>query len=345
MKSDLRQLVGDSLQAAGFEPVLVATAAEAHQPPGRRSPTTRWSWICACPDADGMDVLRAALDRYPAILGVVVTGFGGVEEAVTAIKHGAIDFLIKPFQLGAARARSAAGVRPAAAARGERRAARAAPGPLPLRQHHRPEQRDAAGVRDAGAGRADEQHGADLTARPAPARSSSRGPSITTARARSSGSSRSTPRRFPKALAEAELFGHTKGAFTGADRQPRRPLRAGPPRHAVHRRSGARCRCRCSRSCCATLQEREIERVGESRPIKFDARIIAASNTDLRKMVKEGTFREDLFYRLNVIPVTLPPLRERREDIPLLARHFVQKSCRSEQPASRRRCRRTRCGR
>ncbi len=77
------------------------------------------------------------------------------------------------------------------------------------------------------------------------------------------------------------------------------------------------------------LQEREIERIGESRPIKFDARIVAASNHDLRKLVKDGTFREDLFYRLNVIPVTLPPLRERREDVPLLARHFVQKSCRA----------------
>ena len=77
------------------------------------------------------------------------------------------------------------------------------------------------------------------------------------------------------------------------------------------------------------LQEREIERVGESKAIKFDARIIAASNLDLKKMVKEGTFREDLYYRLAVIPVTLPPLRERKEDIPLLARHFVQKSCRN----------------
>ena len=77
------------------------------------------------------------------------------------------------------------------------------------------------------------------------------------------------------------------------------------------------------------LQEREIERVGESRPIKFDARVVAATNADLRKLVKEGTFREDLYYRLNVIPITLPPLRDRREDIPLLAQHFVQKSCRN----------------
>ena len=75
------------------------------------------------------------------------------------------------------------------------------------------------------------------------------------------------------------------------------------------------------------LQEREIERVGESRPIKFDARVVAATNSDLRKMVKEGTFREDLYYRLNVVPITLPPLRDAREDIPLLAQHFVQKSC------------------
>lgn len=76
------------------------------------------------------------------------------------------------------------------------------------------------------------------------------------------------------------------------------------------------------------LQEREVERVGESRPLKLDIRVIAATNTDLRKLVKEGTFREDLFYRLNVIPVMLPRLRDRREDVPVLAQHFAKKSCR-----------------
>jgi two-component system response regulator AtoC len=77
------------------------------------------------------------------------------------------------------------------------------------------------------------------------------------------------------------------------------------------------------------LQEREIERVGESRPIKFDARVVAATNSELKELVKKGQFREDLYYRLNVIPIQLPSLRERREDIPLLSRHFLQKSCRN----------------
>jgi DNA-binding NtrC family response regulator len=77
------------------------------------------------------------------------------------------------------------------------------------------------------------------------------------------------------------------------------------------------------------LQEREVERVGESKAFKFDIRVIAASNVDLKKLVKEGTFREDLFYRLNVVPITLPPLRARREDIALIAQHFLQKSCKT----------------
>ena len=98
-ESDLSQLIGDSLQAAGFQPVMVSTAAEA------RTRLDGFAYDALVvdlrlPDADGMDVLAAALDRYPGILSVVMTGYGGVDEAVAAIRRGALDFLIKPFQVG-----------------------------------------------------------------------------------------------------------------------------------------------------------------------------------------------------------------------------------------------------
>jgi transcriptional regulator with PAS, ATPase and Fis domain len=132
---------------------------------------------------------------------------------------------------------------------------------------------------------------------------------------------------IPEGLVEAELFGHVKGAFTGAVN-----ARAGrfetAHRGTLFIDEVASMSLAVQAKLLRALQEREVERVGESRPFKFDVRIIAATNVDLRALVKEGGFREDLFYRLNVVPITLPPLRDRPDDIVPLAQHFVEKSCR-----------------
>ena len=135
---------------------------------------------------------------------------------------------------------------------------------------------------------------------------------------------------LPETLAESELFGHEKGAFTGAigrkvgkfelakqgtivlDEISELPL----PLQAKLLR---------------VLQEKEVDRIGGSRPIPINARIVAISNVNLKNAVKEGKFRQDLYYRINVIPLTLPPLRERRDDIELLAIHFLKKHCQVNQ--------------
>ena len=140
---------------------------------------------------------------------------------------------------------------------------------------------------------------------------------------------------LPETLLEAELFGHVKGAFTGASQQ-----RVG----------------RCEQANRSTLfldeigdlpldvqtkllrflQEREFQRVGSSETIRVDVRMIVAANVNLLDLVQQGKFREDLYYRLSVIPITVPPLRNRPEDIPLLANHFIAKVCAQEDIAQRR---------
>jgi transcriptional regulator with GAF, ATPase, and Fis domain len=132
---------------------------------------------------------------------------------------------------------------------------------------------------------------------------------------------------IPRSLIASELFGHEKGAFTGATqrRLGRFELAEGgtifldeigelPLEHQV--------------ALLRVLQEREFERVGGGRPIRADVRVIAATNRDLETAIAEKTFRSDLYYRLNVFPVVVPPLRERREDIPLLLEHFLHRFAR-----------------
>jgi two-component system response regulator AtoC len=129
---------------------------------------------------------------------------------------------------------------------------------------------------------------------------------------------------IPETLLEAELFGHVRGAFTGAiASRPGRIEQA--DKGTLFLDEVGTMPMSLQMKLLRVLQEREFERIGDSKTTKVDVRIVAATNADLAKLVKQGDFREDLFYRLNVIQLLLPALRDRREDIPLLVQHFVNK--------------------
>jgi transcriptional regulator with GAF, ATPase, and Fis domain len=132
------------------------------------------------------------------------------------------------------------------------------------------------------------------------------------------------PAAIPESLVESELFGHEKGAFTGAHQRKLGRFELAQGGTLFLDEIGL-LRPEVQAKLLRVLQEREIERVGGSHAIKIDVRIVAATNLDLKRAVATGAFREDLFYRLNVVPIAVPPLRDRLEDLPLLVDHFVRR--------------------
>jgi DNA-binding NtrC family response regulator len=275
------------------------------------------------PGVDGRAVLDAALERYPDIIAIIITGFGTVKDAVNAIKQGAADFVTKPFQFDAL-------LHVLSSALEQRR----------LRSENaylRSQLEDRYRI-DGLVGRSPVMRTLFQLLETVAATSSTiliTGETGTgkelAARAIHHGSPRRANRfvalncsAIPETLLEAELFGHVRGAFTGAVATRQGRLEQAHKGTLFLDEVGTMSPA-LQAKLLRVLQEREFERVGDSHTIRIDVRIIAATHSDLAKMVADGTFREDLFYRLNVIPVTLPPLRDRREDIPLLVQHFLQK--------------------
>jgi DNA-binding NtrC family response regulator len=267
------------------------------------------------PDGDGLDVMRSARSVSPNIAVILLTAFGSVPDAVQAMRDGALDYLAKPIsfgQLEEAAARVMQQIIPSV--NGEVMDACAMVGRSPKLMRSLQRARAAATTDADVLVEAESGTGKELLARFIhEASSRSRKPFVAVNCA-----------AVPEHLLESELFGHARGAFTGAtsakagkfemahggtlllDEIGEMPLNLQP-------------------KLLRALQEREFERLGETRSIKVDIRVIATTNVDLASMVDEGKFRSDLYYRLNVIPLDLPPLRERSEDIELLARYFVEK--------------------
>jgi two-component system, NtrC family, response regulator AtoC len=287
------------------------------------------------PGMDGTSLLEAARSLYPDIVGIVITGYGTVKDAVEAIKRGATDFVTKPFQLDALLHILDTAV--------EQRQLKAENAYLrsQLEERYRFE-----GIVGRSRVMKNLFHLLETVATTSSTvlitGETGTGKELV-AQAIHHNSLRRNHRfvalncsAIPETLQEAELFGHVRGAFTGAV-----ATRAGRLEQAhrgtlfldeVGTMSPA-----LQMKLLRVLQEREFERVGDTHSIKVDVRVIGATNSDLAAMMKAGRFREDLYYRLNVIPIQMPPLREHKEDIPLLVTHFLSRLAREMPPREDRR--------
>jgi len=272
---------------------------------------------------DGLAVLRAAKEHSPHTVVLVVTAFASTETAVEAMKLGAYDYVTKPFKLDELKLTIANAL--------ERK--RLQDENRELKRQLRTERgfesfvgksRRMLEVFETIHKTADSGSTVMITGE------SGTGKELVARAVHQESSRRNAPfisvncGAIPETLMESELFGHVKGAFTGAVQSTEGLFLAADSgtlfldeiteiAHSVQVKL------------LRAIQEREIRRVGDTRDVKVDVRLIAASNRDLVKAVADGVLREDLYYRLNVIPIHLPPLRDRTDDIPLLVAHFIRR--------------------
>jgi len=318
----LRSVVAERLRDAGYE-VTEAADGEAAV---RAIDGFAFDVIVSdlrLPGVDGREVIETALTRYPSIVAIVVTGYGTVKDAVDMTKMGVADFIAKPFQFDEL-------MHVLNSALEQRR--------LQSENAYLHQQLDERFGLGSMAGKSAPMRALFQlieTVAPTAATILITGETGTGKEMVARAIHQTSPRhrgRFvainvsaiPETLLDAELFGHARGAFTGAVAMRQGRLEQADGGTLFLDEVGTM-PMPLQMKMLRVLQEREFERIGDTRTIKVDVRIVAATNADLSKMVKDGTFREDLYYRLNVIPVHIAPLRERIEDIPLLVQRFVEK--------------------
>lgn len=274
------------------------------------------------PDLDGLELLREVRRLDPEVLVIMITGFATVESSVAAIKAGAYDYIPKPFTatqlqiLVGRAARQISLVRDNKRLRDQLRERHLLDGIIgtsePMRRLSELVQRVAsteASVFITG----ESGTGKELIARALHNQSRrSKGPFVAVNCA-----------AFPDTLLESELFGHEKGAFTGAE-ETRRGLMEVASGGTFFLDEISEMPLDLQAKLLRVLQERRIRRVGGESEIPLDIRVVAATNRDPEELVGGGLLRQDLFFRLNVVPLRVPPLRERRDDIPRLAQHFLR---------------------
>ncbi|MHC4959512.1 MAG: sigma-54-dependent transcriptional regulator [Planctomycetota bacterium] len=318
---------GEALKAAftgeGYEVEWAQSGSEAREAFAKRGP-----WACVLtdvvmPDVDGLALLKEFVAASGAPPVIVMTAYGSIERAVQAMKDGAFDFLEKPLDLASLRelvgnAVKAREEEPAnKPVRAKLRADKKVfvPGESPLMQRVVEQVKRVARTNATVLITGESGTGKELVARMVHRESLRvRGAFVPVNCA-----------GLTESIIESELFGHVKGAFTGA-------VRAKPGKFELAD-SGTlfldeigEIPLNIQVKLLRVLQEREVERVGGEEPIKIDVRLVCATHRDLEQMVAEGTFREDLYYRIKVIVIRLPALRERAEDIPQLAEFFLARA-------------------
>lgn len=320
--TSLRRVLEYNLQEAGYAVATAASGAEGL----RRFEEVKPSLVITdmkMPGMDGMQVLMAIKERSPEAPVIMITAFGTVDIAVEAMKAGAYDYITKPFnrdelRLTVAKALELSGLeqenRRLKSALVDRTDFSAMVGSSPAMEKVFQVVSKVADTEASVLLTGESGTGKELVARSLHTNSSrSSGPFVAINCA-----------AIPRDLLESELFGHVKGAFTGAIKDKSGKF-ATADGGTIFLDEVGELPLELQPKLLRALQERVVEPVGGTGEQKLDVRVVAATNLDMEKAINDGTFREDLYYRLAVIPIHLPPLRERRDDIPLLLRHFCTK--------------------